>query len=150
MLGIASQLMDKIDGSKVDAEVSRQASGVLERVQKLSKKGLLAPTVVLHTGTNGILTEDQLREMLDILSDRERVVVVNTNVPRSWMEPNNELIAKVVPDYPNAVIADWYSVSADNPEYFVSDGTHPQWPSGIKAFVREIMRAVGMDPSAAG
>jgi hypothetical protein len=41
-------------------------------------------------------------------------------------------------------------VSADNPEYFVSDGTHPQWPSGIKAFVREIMRAVGMDPSAAG
>lgn len=150
MLGIASQLMDKIDGSKVDAEVSRQASGVLERVQKLSKKGLLAPTVVIHTGTNGILTEDQLREMLDILSDRERVVVVNTNVPRSWMEPNNELIAAVVPDYPNAVIADWYSVSADNPEYFVSDGTHPQWPSGIKAFVREIMRAVGMDPNAAG
>jgi peptidoglycan/LPS O-acetylase OafA/YrhL len=150
MLGIASQLMDKIDGSKVDAEVSRQASGVLERVQKLSKKGLLAPTVVIHTGTNGILTEDQLREMLDILSDRERVVVVTTNVPRSWMEPNNELIAAVVPDYPNAVIADWYSVSADNPEYFVSDGTHPQWPSGIKAFVREIMRAVGMDPSAAG
>ena len=65
----------------------------LERVQKLSKKGLLAPTVVIHTGTNGILTEDQLREMLDILSDRERVVIVNTNVPRPWMEPNNELIA---------------------------------------------------------
>jgi hypothetical protein len=150
MLGVASQLMEKIDRSKVDAEVSRQASGVLERVQKLSKKGLLAPTVVIHTGTNGILTEEQLREMLDILSDRKRVVVVNTNVPRPWMEPNNELIAKVVPDYPNAVIADWYSVSADNPEYFVSDGTHPQWPSGIKAFVREIMRAVGMDPSAAG
>ena len=150
MLGVASQLMEKIDGSKVDAEVSRQASGVLERVQKLSKKGLLAPTVVIHTGTNGIVTEDQLREMLDILSDRERVVIVNTNVPRPWMEPNNELIAKVVPDYPNAVIADWYSVSADNPEYFVSDGTHPQWPSGIKAFVREIMRAVGRDPQAAG
>lgn len=150
MLGVAGQLMEKIDGSKVDAEVSRQASGVLERVQKLAKKGLLAPTVVIHTGTNGIVTEDQLREMLDILSDRERVVIVNTNVPRPWMEPNNELIARVVPDYPNAVIADWYAVSADNPEYFVSDGTHPQWPSGIKAFVREIMRGVGMDPSAAG
>ncbi len=149
MLGVASQLMAKIDGSKVDAEVSRQASGVLERVKRLSRKDLLAPTVVIHTGTNGFVTEDQLREMLDILSDRERVVVVNTNVPRSWMEPNNELIAKVVPDYPNAVIADWYAVSEDNPEYFVSDGTHPQWPSGIKAFVREIMRAVGMDPSKA-
>jgi hypothetical protein len=146
MLGVASQLMAKIDASKVDAEVSRQASGVLERVKRLSRKDLLAPTVVIHTGTNGFVTEDQLREMLDILSDRERVVVVNTNVPRSWMEPNNELIARVVPDYPNAVIADWYAVSEDNPEYFVSDGIHPQWPSGIKAFVREVMRAVGMDP----
>ena len=145
MLGVADQLMAKIDQTKVDAEVSRQASGVLERVQKLAKKGLLAPTVVIHTGTNGIVTEDQLRGMLDILSDRERVVVVNTNVPRPWMEPNNELIAAVVPEYPNAVIADWYSVSVDNPEYFVSDGTHPQWPSGIKAFVREVMRGVGLD-----
>ena len=150
MLGVASQLMGKIDGTKVDAEVSRQASGVLERVQRLSKKGLLAPTVVIHTGTNGVVTEDQLREMLDILSDRERVVVVNTNVPRPWRKPNNELIEAIVPEYPNAVIADWFSVSKDNPEYFVSDGTHPQWPSGIKAFVREVMRAVGMDPSKAG
>ena len=145
MLGVASQLMGKIDGTKVDAEVSRQASGVLERVQKLSKKGLLAPTVVIHTGTNGVVTEDQLREMLDILSDRDRVVVVNTNVPRPWRKPNNDLIAAVVPDYPNAVIADWYSVSVDNPEYFVSDGTHPQWPDGIKSFVREIMRAIGLN-----
>jgi peptidoglycan/LPS O-acetylase OafA/YrhL len=150
MLGVASQLMGKIDATKVDAEVSRQASGVLERVQRLSKKGLLAPTVVIHTGTNGVVTEDQLREMLDILSDRERVVVVNTNVPRPWRKPNNELIEAIVPEYPNAVIADWFSVSKDNPEYFVSDGTHPQWPSGIKAFVREVMRAVGMDPSKAG
>ena len=147
MLGVSSQLIDKIPGTKVDAEVSRQASGVLERVQKLHDKGLLAPTVVIHTGTNGILSEDELREMLDILSDRARVVVVNTNVPRPWMKPNNETIAAVVPDYPNAVIADWYSVSVDNPEYFVSDGTHPQWPDGIKAFVREIMRGVGVPNS---
>ncbi len=144
MLGVAQQLMEKIEGTKVDAEVSRQAGGVLDRVQRLHDKGVLAPTVVIHTGTNGIVTEEELRQMLDILSDRARVVVVNTNVPRPWMEPNNETIAKVVPDYPNAVIADWYSVSVDNPEYFVSDGTHPQWPDGIKAFVREIMRGVGV------
>ena len=143
MLGVADQLMAKVPGTRVDAEVSRQASGVLERVQRLSEKGLLAPTVVIHTGTNGIITEDELRQMLDVLSDRQRVVVVNTNVPRRWMQPNNDLIAQVVADYPNAVIADWYSVSADNPDYFVSDGTHPQWPSGIKAFVREITRAAG-------
>ncbi len=149
MLGVASQLMGKIDGTQVDAEVSRQASGVLERVKRLARKDLLAPTVVIHTGTNGVVTEAQLREMLDILSDRERVVVVNANVPRPWMQPNNELIAAVVPEYPNAVIADWYSVSAGKSDFFVSDGIHPQWPTGIKAFVREVMRAVGLDPRSA-
>lgn len=147
MLGVASQLQAKIEGTKVDAEVSRQASGVLERVKRLARKDLLAPTVVIHTGTNGVVTEAQLREMLDILSDRDRVVIVNANVPRPWMQPNNELIAAVVPEYPNAVIADWYSVSTGKPEFFVSDGTHPQWPTGIKAFVREVMRAVGLNPS---
>jgi len=143
MLGVADELMKRIDGLRVDAAVSRQAGGVLDRVQRLHDKGVMAPTVVIQTGTNGIITEGQLREMLDILSDRERVVIVNTNLPDSVMKPNNRLIEAVVADYPNAVIADWYSVSVDNPEYFVSDGTHPQWPDGIKAFVREIMRRVG-------
>ncbi|MDP4676446.1 MAG: acyltransferase [Candidatus Nanopelagicales bacterium] len=143
MLGVAPHLQDKIKKSSVDAEVSRQASGVLERVEALAAADLLAPTVVIHTGTNGIITEDQLRTMLDTLSDRERVVVINVNVPRRWTAPNNEMIAVVVPDYPNAVIADWASVSAGRSDFFVSDGVHPTW-EGTKAFVREIMAAAGL------
>ncbi len=142
MLGVAPHLLDKVKKSSVDAEVSRQASGVLERVEALAAADLLAPTVVIHTGTNGIVTEDQLRSMLDILSDRDRVVVVNVNVPRRWTDPNNEIIASVVPDYPNAAIADWASVSAGR-SYFVSDGVHPTW-DGTKAFVKEIRRAAGL------
>jgi len=143
MLGVAPHLQDKVKKSSVDAEVSRQASGVLERVEALAAADLLAPTVVIHTGTNGIVTEDQLRAMLDILSDRDRVVVVNVNVPRRWTDPNNEVIASVVPDYPNAVIADWASVSAGRSDYFVSDGVHPTW-DGTKAFVKEIRRAANL------
>ena len=144
MLGVGDYLREEIDGAQIDAEVSRQADGVRERVEKLADKGFLAPSVVIHTGTNGVITEEELRAMLDALKDRERVVVVNTNVPRRWMEPNNALIAAVVPDYPNAVIADWAAVSEGHPEYFVSDGLHPQWPDGIKAFVKEIRRALGL------
>lgn len=143
MLGVAPHLLDKVKKSSVDAEVSRQASGVLERVEALAAADLLAPTVVIHTGTNGIVTEDQLRSMLDILSDRDRVVVVNVNVPRRWTDPNNEIIASVVPDYPNAAIADWASVSAGRSDYFVSDGVHPTW-DGTKAFVKEIRRAANL------
>lgn len=143
MLGVAGHLQDRVKKTSVDAEVSRQASGVLERVEVLAAADLLAPTVVLHTGTNGIVTEDQLRAMLDILSDRERVVVVNVNVPRRWTDPNNEVIAAVVPDYPNAVIADWAAVSAGRADFFVSDGVHPTW-EGTKAFVKEIRRAANL------
>ncbi len=144
LLGVAQYMQDTIDGAQIDAEVSRQADAVRARIEKLADKDFLAPNVVIHTGTNGIITEEDLRAILDLLSDRDRVVVVNTRVPERWAEPNNELIAAVVPDYPNAVIADWASASADHPEYFVSDGTHPQWPDGIQAFVAEIARALGL------
>jgi hypothetical protein len=59
------------------------------------------------------------------------------------MKPNNELIERIVPEYPNVVIGDWYAASKDNPEYFVSDGVHPQWPKGIKTFVKVITDAAG-------
>lgn len=143
LLGVATHLQERIKKSAVDAEVSRQASGVLDRVRALAAADLLAPTVVLHAGTNGIITEGQLREMLELLSDRERVVVVNVNVPRRWTAPNNEVIAMVVPDYPNAVIADWAAVSAGRADFFVSDGVHPTW-EGTKAFVKEIRRVAGL------
>ena len=144
MLGVADTLMAQVKGTQVDAAVSRQSWEVLDVIQSLKHDGLLAPIVVIHSGTNGEITEDELRNMLDLLTDRDRVVVINDNVPRPWMDGNNAMIARVVPDYPNAVIADWYAASIDHPEYFVSDGTHPQWPGGIKAFVKLIRDAAGV------
>lgn len=143
LLGVTGHLQDTIPRSSVDAEVSRQASGILERIEALAAADLLAPTVVIHPGTNGIVTEGQLRSMLELLADRERVVVVNVNVPRRWTAPNNEVIAAVVPDFANAVIADWAAVSAGRADFFVSDGVHPTW-EGTKAFVQEIRRVANL------
>ena len=55
-----------------------------------------------------------------------RVAFVNTNVPRAWEGPNNAVLADGVQRYPRAVLVDWYSASADHPEYFVEDGVHLQ------------------------
>ena len=153
MLGARVTLQRVIDGTQIDAEVSRQAWTVLSRIRDLSKKGLLTPTVLIHTGTNGTISEDDLRRMLEILSDRDLVVVMNTSVPRSWEEPNNEVIAAVVPDYPNAVIADWWGISQGHREYFVSDGVHLTG-DGMHAYaglVEELMteRLLGSPASAA-
>lgn len=141
MLGAHVTLERLIPGTQVDAEVSRQADVVLERILALKADDLLAPTVLIHTGTNGTVTEEQLRDMLDALKDVHRVIVMNTHVPRSWEQTNNETIANVVPDYPNAVIADWASVSDGHDEYFVSDGVHLTGP-GMHAYGRLVLNLV--------
>jgi len=144
LLGVEPTLIGQIKGAQVDAAVSRQSWEVLDVIQGLKRDGLLAPIVVIHSGTNGEIAESELRNMLDLLADRDRVVIVNNNVPRPWMDGNNAMINRVVPDYSNAVIADWYAASIDHPEYFAEDGTHPQWPSGIKEFVKLIRDAAGV------
>jgi lysophospholipase L1-like esterase len=75
-------------------------------------------------GTNGVIQEKDLRSILEILKDRKRVVVVNDRVPRTWMKPNNKLLAKLVTQYPNARLADWNAASKGHRGYFAPDGVH--------------------------
>ena len=81
--------------------------------------------------------------MLDILKDTPRIVVVNDNMPRTWRNPNNDVMAAVVPDYANAVLVDWYAASKNPPEYFVSDGIHLT-AKGARAYARLIKKAAGL------
>jgi len=143
MLGARSTLKDVIPGSKIDAAVSRFPGAFIGRLKRYVAKDQLAPVVVLHPGTNGVLPEPMMRQMLDVLKDTPRVVVVNDNMPRSWRNPNNDVIDKVVPDYPNAVIADWYAASKDHPEYFVSDGVHLT-SKGARAYAKLIKKKGGL------
>lgn len=143
MLGARSTIYDVIPGARVDASVSRFPGAFVGRIKKLKAKDKLADIVVLHPVTNGVLPEDMLREMLDLLSDYTRVVVVNAAVPRPWEGPNNDVIDTVVKDYPNAMIADWYKASAGHPEYFVSDGVHLTAP-GARAYAKLIKRTAGL------
>lgn len=149
MLGARSALRSAIPGMKIDAAVARYPGAFLGRIKKIRSAGLLADTVVLHPGTNGVIPESMMREMLDLLKDRKRVVVVNDNVPRSWNDANDEVISAVVPDYPNAVIADWKSDSAKHPEYFVSDGIHLT-AAGARAYSNLIKESARISSTSPG
>ena len=143
MLGARSVLKDVIPGTRVDAAVSRYPGAFIGKLKRYVAGNRLAPIVVLHPGTNGVLPESMMREMLDILVNSPRVVVVNTNMPRTWREPNNNVMADVVPEYPNAVLADWRAASLDKPEYFASDGIHLT-EKGAKAYANLIKQAAGL------
>jgi hypothetical protein len=80
--------------------------------------------VIVHLGTNGSIPEDQLDEMMRLLSGVPRVIVVNTKVDRPWEGPDNDAIAAAVPRYPNAVLLDWHAIASEHPEFLVQDGVH--------------------------
>jgi len=140
MLGARNAITSSVPGARVDAEVSRMPGAFIGRIKKLKARGKLADVVVIHPATNGVLPESMMREMLDLLAETPRVVVVNSNMPRTWRKPNNTVIRNVISDYPNAVLVDWFAISKENPQYFTSDGIHLT-PSGAQAFAEAISGA---------
>ncbi len=143
VLGARDAITDAIPGAKVDAKVSRMPGAFTGRVKKLNRRDKLANIVVLHTATNGVLTEEILRNTLDPLTDYEQVVLVNASVPRSWEQPNNAIIDDVAPDYPNVVIADWNSRADGEGGFFVSDGVHLTG-EGARAFADLIKQTANL------
>jgi peptidoglycan/LPS O-acetylase OafA/YrhL len=125
MLGTSKWIAHYVNVVRVDAVVSRQESGVLDRTRQLAEAGKLEPTMILNLGNNGTVDERTLRTILHLLRGCAHVVVINASVPRPWQDPNDILMARVVPTYRNAVLADWRAVAAVHPNYLGADGVHP-------------------------
>jgi len=125
MLGAVGRLQKDIHGlTVVDAEVGLQVYAATDTLRYRRASGQLGDVVIVHLGNNGTFTRGQFDEIMRILSGVDRVVFINVTVPRAWEEPNNEVIAEGVQRYPNAVLVDWHSASADRPEIFYNDGYH--------------------------
>lgn len=142
MLGAAYTLPNYLGDVEIDAAVGRQAGAALDIIRWRKQNGLLGDVVVLHIGNNGVFTGAQLNEALQLLSDVPEVAVVNVKVPRQWEGANNDVIAQVVPNYPNAVMVDWHSASASYPSIFYDDGIHLQ-PDGATYYAQVIASALG-------
>jgi hypothetical protein len=124
VLSARNSLRSVFGSVSIDAAVSRQPRVFADRIRARREEQRLSADVVIHMGTNGLVQESDLKPILDELSDRHRVVVVNVRVPRVWMEPTNKMIASLVAQYPNVQLADWNSVSKGNKGYFAPDGVH--------------------------
>ena len=139
MLGAAADLAAR--GVAVDAEVSRQFGAMLELVRAGIAAGTLGHTVIVHGGTNGPIDEASLRELLELTRDR-RVYLVNVHVPRTWADYNNELLARVVPEYPHAHLLDWSTLGAANRAWFGGDDIHLLPGGGREAYADWLVRSV--------
>ncbi|MHB1802221.1 MAG: SGNH/GDSL hydrolase family protein, partial [Actinomycetes bacterium] len=61
--------------------------------------------------------------------------------PRPWEQLNDRELAAWVPQYPNAVMVNWYRASGGHPEYFSSDGVHLT-PVGAQAYARLVVATI--------
>ena len=133
MIGAAGELNRALDNPAIQADVGFQAADAIAVLQRRRAAGQLGDVVVIHIGSNGTFTAEQFDEIMRVLADVPKVVFVNVKAPRTWEQPNNNMLADKVQQYPNTVLVDWHAASVGRPDFFVEDGIHLQ-PEGQRAY----------------
>ena len=136
ILGIRNVLAQYERIELINARVGRQINELIE-VARTDQQFVGQSPVVLNLGNNNRLVEADVISLMEIVKNQPKIIVVNTAVPRSWKEANNQLIADVVNRYPNTTVVDWSTISANHPEFFATDGVHLN-PPGVNAYVSAI------------
>jgi len=134
-------LQARLKSLSIDAAVGRQPWEIAQRIKVRRSEGRLSDFVVIHMGTNGLVTRQNLEPILNQLRDRKRVVVVDVQVPRVWMHQTNEMIYALFPKYKNVRLASWRVASHGHSGYFTPDGVHLT-VAGAKVFAKIIKDAL--------
>ncbi len=136
ILGIRHEIEARNLIALINARVGRQATELLEVIQKDSSAAIGSP-IVFNLGNNNALTREQVVAIFEAIKTAPIRIVVNTAVPRPWKETNNALIDEVASGYPNTHVIRWDQISMGHPEYFAPDGIHLV-PAGVRAYVAAI------------
>ena len=141
LLGTQGYLTRNLSPIVVEAKEGRQGGDGFNLLRELRTQDRLADVVFMHLGTNGYLYESGLHDILQELSDRRLVVVMNVHAPRRWIDGNNRMLRRVIPRYPNARLVDWHALATAHPEYLGSDGVHLTG-RGMHAYVNLVREAL--------
>lgn len=123
ILGIRNKLESHSHIALINARVGRQIQELITVVQA-DKPQVLGATVILDLGNNNHLTVESVVQLLNLLKEQPKIILVNTAVPRSWRVDNNRIIKLVIKSYPRIDLVDWESISEGHPEFFAPDGVH--------------------------
>lgn len=141
MIDAAPYLERLLPGIQIDARIGQQIWQVQAAVPKLRREGVIGRRVIIELGTNATYSPSTLVKLLDSLGPLQRVVLVNTRVPRPWEQSVNATIDQVAQTYPHARLVNWFAASAGRPGLFYPDGVHLD-PVGAAYYARLIARAL--------
>lgn len=124
MVGAAPGLYEEFgDNIFIDAKVARQAKGVPDIVSSVRTSRGLGDVLLIHIGTNGVFTEDQIRAVYEAAGGTP-VVFLTVRADRSWEAEVNATLAEVVPTLGGAYLADWHAYADARSEWFRPDSVH--------------------------
>jgi len=138
ILGIRTSLNEVAPVSLINARIGRQAPELLDVMKRDIAQAGDSP-VIFNLGNNGLLQEEVVREIFELVKSQSSIIVVNTAVPRPWRDSNNSLVKQIASQYSNVRVIDWNLISEGRPEYFAPDGVHLV-PAGVEAYVSEIKK----------
>ena len=143
-------------GYQVDALGSRRPDAVA--MELTSRRAHLPWRIVVHTGTNGGATEDDLTRIVRAIGPGHQIVLVTVQLPDhtkyTFENRTNDAIAAIAQRYPFVRVADWHAWSDAHAGLTYADGIHLP-PAGCRAFswvvsssVRDIVAALTSSPTA--
>ena len=141
MVDAATDLKALLPGIVIDAKIGQQLYQVQNTVPELKANGDIGDRLILELGTNGPYSVTQLENLLNSLGPMKKIVLINTKVPRPWQTQVNATIATVAAHYPNTTLMNWYADSANDPQYFYTDGIHLN-PAGAQYCASLIVQAL--------
>ena len=145
ILGIRSKLESKEHISLINARVGRQAPELLA-VMRVDQTSVPSSPVIFNLGNNNALSEQTVIDIFETIKNQPQIIVVNTAVPRTWKDANNEIISKVSARYPNVKLVDWDRISKGRPELFAPDGVHLS-PTGSDVYVDLVLSLFTKTPA---
>ncbi|MDO4848153.1 MAG: acyltransferase family protein [Coriobacteriia bacterium] len=125
----------------MDAKIGRQMTDGVEAYEQCKEAGHEGDVVVWSIADNGWINEDQVRALIEAVDSSKKVYFLTCRCPDAWQDSNNEIIRRVVPQYENAAVVDWYAESEGHDDWFWNDGEHVR-PEGADAYVKMLRRAI--------
>lgn len=108
----------------IDAAVNRQLYVGREVYDAYAAQNIVGNVVVFALGTNGVVTAEQIDELMASVGTDKQVFFINTRSPQSWVGDTNGALFEARDRYSNVSVIDWYTASSGHDEYFDGDGTH--------------------------
>ncbi len=129
-----------VPAAYIDAEVSRHFYEGPAIIQALESSGINADILVVALATNGDINPPDMDTYYAVANGRP-LIFVNTVVPGTWEQPNNQKLANFAANHSQVYVADWYGRAKNVAEYFYQDATHPV-PAGADVYDQVILETI--------